>query len=47
MRNRAFRFRLIDYEQIVPSVLKQHPDSYLSDTWVICDVLSYDNLVFN
>ena len=47
MRTRAFRYRLIDYEAIVPSVLKQHPDNYLSATWVTCDVLSYDNLVFN
>ena len=47
MRTREFRFRLIDYEQIVPSVLRQHPESYLADTWVVCDVLSYHNLVFN
>lgn len=47
MRTRSFRFRLIDYEDIVPTILKQYPDKYLQDTQVVCNVLSYDNLVFN
>ena len=47
MRTRSFRFRLIDYEEIVPSILKAYPDSYLKDTQVICNVLSYNNLIFN
>jgi hypothetical protein len=47
MRTRNFNFRLVDYEYIVPAVLKKYPTKYLSDTEVICKALSYKNLKFN
>ena len=47
MRTRGFRFRLVDYEYLVPTILKQYPDKYLEDTQVRCDVKGYDNLVMN
>ena len=47
MRTRAFRFRLIDYEYLVPTILKQYPEKYLADTQIICNVMSYDNLICN
>lgn len=31
-----FRHRLVDYEDIVPSVLKQYPSYYLVDTELNC-----------
>ncbi len=38
-----FRFRLIDYEYIVPNLLKKYPQLYLADTQIECSVLSYKN----
>lgn len=43
MRTTAFKFRLIDYEQIVPNVLKRYPKLYLHDTQVSCTVKSFQN----
>lgn len=46
MRSSSFRFRLLDYEYIVPSVLKKYPKAYLADTQVSCSGKSYRNMVF-
>lgn len=45
MRINAFKFRLIDYEYIVPELLRKFPEKYLADTEVSCSVLSYDKFV--
>jgi len=47
MRSRSFRFRLIDFEYIVPTILQKYPDLSLSDTQVHCKPVGYDNMVFS
>jgi hypothetical protein len=39
MRTRVFKFRLIDFEYIVPSVLSKYPKNYLSDVIFYCSVI--------
>lgn len=31
MRTTIFKFRLIDFEYIIPAILKKYPNKYLSD----------------
>jgi|JI10StandDraft_1071094.scaffolds.fasta_scaffold185282_2 hypothetical protein len=44
IRSRSFRFRLVDYEYIVPAVLKKYPKLYLQDTQISCSVKGYQNM---
>ena len=45
MRTNSFRFRLVDYEFIMPELLRKFPQNYLADTEISCSVLAYNNLV--
>ena len=45
MRTNSFRFRLVDYEFIMPELLRKFPQYYLADTEISCSVLAYNNLV--
>jgi hypothetical protein len=38
MRTRVFRWRLLDFEYIVPAILERYPNSYLSDVELACAV---------
>lgn len=36
MRTRFFKFRLIDFEYIIPNVLRDYPNKYMSDVEIQC-----------
>jgi hypothetical protein len=38
MRTRIFKFRLIDFEYIIPSILRKYPQKYLSDIEIECSM---------
>lgn len=38
MRTKVFQFRLLDFEPIMPSVLKRYPNKYLADVDICCAV---------
>lgn len=38
MRTRSFKFRLVDLESIVPTVLQKYPKNYLSDVQISCSI---------
>jgi hypothetical protein len=38
MRTSVFKFRLIDFEFVIPSVLTRYPQNYLSDVEIECNI---------
>ena len=47
MRNSIFKFRLLDFEYLIPSVLNRYPNNYLSDVEFSCDLEATRDMVIN
>ena len=47
MRNRVFKFRLLDFQYLIPAVLNKYPTNYMSPVEIVCNIENVKELIID